>query len=396
MNQSEGIALTVVAAGAVVLPGVARRLGVPVAVTEILFGVLIGRTGLGLAGAGEGEILRSLGELGFALFLFVAGMEIDVGALMRGATRAVLQPLASGVLTFVVAFAAAFIFGWNVWIALAIGATSVPLMTSVLRESGLSRAPVAQRMLLVAGVGELVTIAIVAVAEVATHAEGAVVTSVLRMFVPVAATILGAIVLRALVWWFPGPFVKLLAAEDPQELGMRAGVALMALFAGLAALGGIEPVLGAFVAGLLVAFVLRDRGQVEHKLAGAAYGFFVPVFFIGVGMRVELHPAALLEQAGFIVAMLVVLVLARAPAVAMLAGSGLRARDAAAAGLLLSAPLTLLIAVLDLGLRAGAISEEIEAAGIFVAILASVLYPAVARPLLRSGRRLQAAEGGHG
>lgn len=395
MKAAEGLPLIVVTAAAVLLPGVARRLAVPVAVVEILFGVLIGRSGLGLGGAGEGEVVRSLGDLGFALFLFVAGMEIQVTPLIRQGLRALFLPLACAVCTLVVAFAAAGALGWSPWLGLAVGATSVPLMAAVLRELGLARAPVAQRMLMVAGIGELVTIVVLAGFEVSGHGDGGVpqmVVPVLRALVPVVATILGAIVLRTLLWWYPAPFSRLVAVEDPQELGMRAGFALMALFVGLAAVGGIEPLLGAFVAGLLVSYVLADRHALEHKLASMAYGFFVPIFFIQVGMRVSIVPSELIENLPLVVGMLGVMALARAPAGLLLAGSGLRNRDALAAAFLLSAPLTLLIAVVDLGARAGAISPQTEAASITVAILASVLFPALSRRLLRSGRTLPTGE----
>jgi Kef-type K+ transport system membrane component KefB len=395
MKAEEGVPLIVVTAAAVLLPGVARRLVVPVAVVEILFGVAVGRSGLGLGGISEGEVVRSLGDLGFALFLFVAGMEIEVTPLIRRGIRALFLPLACSALTLVVAFAASRALGWTPWLGLAAGATSVPLMAAVLRELGLARSPVAQRMLMVAGIGELVTILVLAGVEVSGHSGGGpaeLVVPVLRSFVPVVATVLGALVLRTLLWWYPAPFSRLVAVDDPQELGMRAGFALMALFVGLAALGGIEPLLGAFVAGLLVSYALADRHALEHKLASMAYGFFVPIFFIQVGMRVTIVPAELLADLPLVLTMLGVMALARIPAGILLAGAGLRHRDALAGAFLLSAPLTLLTAVVNLGTRAGAIPPRLEAAAITVAILASVLFPALARRLLKSGRTLPASD----
>ncbi len=396
MNADEGVALIAVTGAAVLLPGVARRLVVPVAVVEILFGVAIGRSGLGLAGAEEGGVVRSLGDLGFALFMFVAGMEIEVTPLLKRGPRGLALPITCAVFTLVTAFALTSAFGWSPWLGLAVGSTSVPLMSAVLRELGLARSPVAQRMLMVAGIGELVTIAVLAAFEVAGHAAGEGIAGMavptLRALVPVAATVAGAVVLRTLLWWYPKPFTRFVAVEDPQELGMRAGLALMALFIGLAAVGGIEPLLGAFVAGLLVSYALADRHALEHKLASMAYGFFVPIFFIAVGMRVSIVPHELLQELPFILLMLAAMAISRAPAGMLLGATGLRARDATAAALLLSAPLTLLIAVADLGARAGALSESTEAAALTVAILASVLFPALARRLLRSGRALPTAE----
>jgi Kef-type K+ transport system membrane component KefB len=394
MRAGEGTALIAVTTGAVVLPGVARRLGVPVAVAEIVFGVLVGQSGLGLGMGPDGEIVRALADLGLALFLFVAGMELDVGEVERHGPRVLAQPLACNLLTMATALGIARIVGLGPWLGLAAGATSVPLMLSVLRELGLARAPVGRRMLTIAGIGELASIALVGAFEVAGATAGAgpgpVAGRILLALLPVVATVVAVVLLRTLLWWYPGIFLRFVAVEDPQELGMRAGVGLLALFVGIAAVAGVEPMLGAFVAGLVVSSVLRDRGALETKLASMAYGFFVPIFFIQVGMRVALTPADLARDAGLIATMLAIVAGARLPAVAVLAATGFRFRDAVASGLLLSAPLTMLVAIADLGARSGGITPRTEASAVAVAMLASIVFPGLARRVLRSARAIGA------
>lgn len=388
MDLEAAFSLLVVAAGALSMPAVARRVGVPVAVTEILYGIVVGRSALGLVGTGAG-LVKFTADLGFGLFLFLAGMEIDVASLYRGGPRALAFPAVASGLIMATAFAASAALGGPAWLGLSIGVVSIPLALVVLRELDLVQSTVGKRVMLVAGLGELLSIGVLAMFDLgeAARTSGAVglVLGLAWAMVPVIVTLAAAVFLRSLLWWYPGPFMRFAAAADPQELGVRAGFALM--FGGMvvAGYGGIEPVLGAFFAGLLVSFVVRGRDVLEHKLGGIAYGFFVPVFFVSVGSRLAVSPSVVVHDTAFMASVLLAMVLSRVPAFLAFASAGFRIREAAAGGLLLASPLTLQIAVADLAARNGVFGESDEAAVILAAVTAGVLFPAAARRLLGRG-----------
>lgn len=384
MDTATAVALLVLAVGAWTMPAVARAVGLPVAVAEIGYGVLVGRSGLGWLGEGHDPV-GFIAHLGFALFLFVAALELDVAGLVRGGVRAVVAPL---VLVAAVQATGAWLavrLGGPAWLGLATGVISVPLAAAVLRELGAMSSPLGRQVMLLAGVGEVASIAWIAVFDVGSDAAGlgGALLGLGRALVPVAATLGAAVALRSLLWWYPGLVDGLIRRDDPQELGVRAGLAL--LFAGVvaAAVGGIEPVLGAFFAGLVVAYVFRDRHVLEHKLAGLAYGFFVPAFFVDVGARLDVTVGQLLGDAGFVGAIVLVMLASRVPAFVALAAQGVPARHAAAAGLLLAAPLTLQIAVARLAAEVGAFDAGVEGAVVVAAIAAGVVLPAAARALMR-------------
>lgn len=383
--------LLLVTAGALITPVLARRLVIPVAVAEIGFGLVLGRSGLAWIGAEEHDVLRFVADLGFALFLFVAALEIDVAAIFRGGVRAIGMPLGLSCAMLAVAL---WIGAWLQtpwWLGLAIGVTSVPLAMAVLRELRLLHTPFGREVLLVAGVGELLSIGLLAMFDVGADARETgvfgLVFGVLRAVLPLAGIVLAALVLRTMVWWFPRPFQRFAAAEDPQELGVRAGFGLM--FAGItiAAIGGLEPLLGAFFAGLVVTYVVRSREVLEQKLGGVAYGFFVPCFFVNVGARLEIDPELFGANASLIACVVLAMLLARVPVFVGYAASGMDLRSAGAAGLLLAAPLTLQIAVADLGVRNGILASDVEAALILSAIVAGVVFPALARRILTDAPR---------
>ena len=196
---------------------------------------------------------------------------------------------------------------------------------------------------------------------------------------------------RAAVWWRPEPFRRLTQHHDVAELGVRTGLLVMFAFVVIAAMLGVEAILGAFIAGALVAFVLREKHTLESKLAALGHGLFIPIFFIVVGVRFD---PRLLDLAAIRDALVLVAVVAAVKIVPSLifASRELGLRERLAAGALLSAPLTLVVAIGMIGRRLGAVDERQQAAFILLAMILSVGFPIAFRILLRPPPALADAE----
>lgn len=374
--------MLLIAFGAVASPSVGRWAGVPAAVVEILFGVLVGA--LGLADVASVPFVRFLADLGFALFLFLAGMEVDVQDLRRDSGARAIAPVLAAGFAFAQAFAICHLLGWSLWVALALGATSVPLLLSVVREAGLAGTSDGRTMITMAAVGEVVTVALVAFGEVLYGAEGTVaaVTGLLKLVGLLALVVLGTRVLNVLRWWFPEHVDRLLRSPDAAETGVRVGFGLTFAMIAAAALAGVEPLLGAFVGGLMVSFAVVDKHGIEQKFGPMAYGFFVPVFFVDVGLRLDLHEFSVFQSLPRVIGVAVLMLIVKVvPNLAWLV-VGRPLRFVLATSLLLAAPLTLVIAVADLAGRLGAIDEQTEGVLMLAGMVASLLFPSLARLLL--------------
>lgn len=384
MHGEVATLLLVVAAGAMVSPALGRWAGMPVAVVEILFGIAVAQ--VGLADAVTEPFMRFLADLGFALFLFLAGMEVDAGAVRRAGLRGALGPIVISAAAMVLAVVGARSFGSGVWVGLALGATSVPLLLAVVRESGLARTSVGREMVLLAAVGEVITVAFVAFAEVLSSATGVLEAAwgYTKLIGMLALVVLGTRLLAVLRWWFPERTQALLAG-DASESGIRAGFGIAFAMIAVASLAGVEPLLGAFVGGLMVTFAVDEKRVIEDKLGAMAYGFFVPVFFVDVGMRLDLGSGELLRSLPSILGAVLLMFLVKLIPMAPTLLTGRPPRLALAAALLLAAPLTLVIAIADLAARLGAIDEATEATLIMAAMVASLLYPSLARRVLAGG-----------
>lgn len=384
MQPGAELALVLMTTGAIAMPAVARKLAIPVAITEILYGVAIGPSGFDVAGDPSDPFIVFLAELGFAFFLFLAGLEIDFRGFERK-VRTWLLPAVVSVAAFGIAGLASQLLGWGLWVGLALGATAVPLLLAVVRELKLNGTELGKTMISFAAMGELLTIGFLSLLEISEHAHGAseVAMGLGRLAALSAVIVVVVVLLRTLLWWYPKPFTRIVAHDDPSEFGVRVGFGLMFVFIGLAMMAKVEPFLGSFLAGALLSFVVREAEALEHKLASMAYGFFVPIFFIHVGLRLEVTLQLIFENIGQIVLIVLIMVAAKQLPGMLLLQRGMSLRQATATSLLLAAPLTLVIAIMDLGARAGAVDGETQVVVITAGILASLLFPSVARKMLR-------------
>ena len=154
MPEISLVGVLIVAAVAFAVPltlGLLPALRVPLVIVEIVAGIVIGPAVLGL---GEMDApLRFMSLLGLAFLLFLAGMEIDLGGLLRGGA------LRSAVLGFVLSLAIAFDIGLllgvaglvrsPLLVAIMLSATSLGIVVPVLADAGKSQSSLGQ--LVIAG-----------------------------------------------------------------------------------------------------------------------------------------------------------------------------------------------------------------------------------------------------
>jgi Kef-type K+ transport system membrane component KefB len=373
----EAPTLILIASAAFVLPLLSKRLRAPGVVLEILFGVMIGPV-LGIVQ--EGPFLNELGELGLFLLMFLSGFEIDLGMFDRRRPRQLFTGLTVFALTIVTAFAASRVLGHGFFVMFILATTSVGLVVPTLRTTRRISTPLGQIILMSALLADFLTLlGVTAMAVVVEHGLTVELLDLPLFFVAVTVVLL---VVRRTAWWRPEWFGRLFDTDDPEEVGIRGSLALMLVFVGLSLVLGIEPILGAFLAGSVFAVVFPHRGALEQKLSGFGYGFLIPIFFINVGIRFDLHELGeirvLVESAALIgLAILVKLI----PALVLIRRRR-PLREVFAAGMLLSARLSLIIAVAELGVELGIIDRVLEAQIILLAGVTSTLAPAAFRALL--------------
>ena len=377
MTSQQTVALLVLSVGAFLAPLFSRRIGVPAAVGEILLGAIIGNVMGPLANTG---VPGALGFVGFALLMFTAGTEFDFESIERGGAR----QMVIGVMYIALSIGLAIMIG--VWRGvpmvegIAFGVTSIGIAVAALREANLLGAPIGQAVLVVGGLGEFISmLALTGIDLVSTKMNRPITLDVLKL---VGALLIAYLLLRALrsmVWWYPESFGRLVDAADPSEVGVRAAFALMLAFVAAAALLGIEPILGAFLAGLTFGFVFRSKDVLVGKLSSVGYGFLIPVFFIGVGQDLRLdtlRSPVVLSMAGVALVATVLAKLLPAPCFRL---AGVSWRNSVVVSLFLATPLTLQVAVARLGVDLKLLSSDESTALVVASVISGIIVPTLAR-----------------
>lgn len=392
-SQVDFAPLLVVSLLAVAVPLLLHRIprvAVPIVVGEIIAGILAGPQVFGLI-PGENAELAFLKLFGFAYLMFLSGLEIDFELLFPGRGRpgggrlkgAFTSPLGAGATSFALTVGIALAFSaWlvelglasNVWVmALILSTTSLGVVVPVLRERELTRTALGQYVLVTAVIADLATVMLISF-YVILHTQG-LTFEVLFVLVLLLATVAVYRLARASQRHLPMEQIIAELSHATAQLDTRVALALAVVFIALAQGLGVEVILGAFLAGTVVSLLSAEEGSaLRPKLNAIGYGFFIPIFFIMVGVHFEL--GALESRGGLLlVPTLVVMAYAVKLIAALVYQPLLSWREVLALGVLTSARLSLIIAAAAIGVEIGAITTTTNAAIILVAIITVIVSP---------------------
>ena len=350
---------------------IARRLGQPGVVGELAGGFLVGPYALGWFVPGDAAQFLSL--LGVVILLFSVGLEVRTDQLLAvgrpavaSALLAMILPIAGGV---AVALATGETPGTAAFVGLALAATSIGITSRVLADMGVLDRTFSRVILGAAIVDDVLALVLIGVVSGAATGD----LSASTLFVAVAGiglVGLGFAVARRARGLPRDVFTWPLFADTPlvPAFMFALGLAVLAELVGLAA------IIGAFVAGLIVAET-EARDELEHELRPLA-SIFTPFFFAVTGAAVDLR--ALTEPS----LLVLVAVLSAVGVVTKLLGGYLGSRSLGRAGAL-AVGVGLVprgevgIVVAGLGLTLGLLDEAL-----FSAVLVAVVVTTVAAPFL--------------
>ncbi len=379
MNSSQALALFIIVVAGVALPLVARRISTPAMVLEILFGVIIGQSGL--KESFSGEWLYFLAHFGFLMLMFLAGLEIDFSAMRKESPQRLLIFGAMFFVTVFLSYGASRLMGYSMFLALVLSTTSLGLVLPTLRDLGLTRTPLGQSGLVSATLADFLTL-LGLTAYVLYHDYGLD----WRMIKPVPVFAFFAATLWAVklwTWWNPEKALSLLGESDPSELAVRAAFALLFVFVAISEFLGLEPILGAFLGGTIIAAVFPERGLLEKKLIGFSFGFLIPIFFIYVGTQFSIESIASLDIIILTLELLIAAIVIKILPSFMLRLGGLSSKESIMVGVLLSARLSLIIAATEIGVEKNILPAHLEPSIILVALVTSSFSPIAFRKMAK-------------
>ncbi len=369
-----------------------RPLGQPHVVGEMLAGILLGPSLLGLLAPGLSAalfppsslaVLGALSEVGMVLYMFLVGMDLDAEALLERRGVALLASHVS--IAFPFALGAALSLGlferfapagipftpFALFLGAAMSVTAFPVLARILAERGLGRTALGALATSAAAVGDVTAWTILAAIMVVVRTAGAGGVP----FVPV----LGVVLFVAAAWLVRRPLRRQAAAAFEARRGMTH--ALLATLVALALAGaavtqalGLHALFGAFFAGFTLSTERRLAAAARERLEGPLVAVLVPLYFTFTGLRTRLD--ALVEPDLWAVALVVVGV----AVVGKLGGSALAARvggvpwrEAAALGVLMNTRGLMELVILNVGLDLGVLSPGLYSIFVLMAFLTTMM-----------------------
>jgi Kef-type K+ transport system membrane component KefB len=392
VDRDTWAALFVIAAVAVVAPliAVALRGRIPGVVLEIGLGIVVGPQVLELAKVTP--VIDALSSLGLCFLFFMAGYEIDLARIRGQPLRAAVAAWFVG-LALALGIAAVLVFtGFalnDLLIALAITTTALGTLLPMLEDNDEMHTRFGAIVLAIGTAGEFLPILAITLLLSGHNELG---TAALLVAFVALATAAAALALRPT----PPRMAALLGRtlETSSQLPIRIAVLIVVLLVWVASRLGVDVLLGAFAAGLVVR--LANQGTtarvIEAKLVALAFGMFVPIFFIVSGMEFDLD--ALTENATTILRVPLFLALffvVRGLPTMWFHRHDVRRLDRVAAALLASTALPLIVAITKIGLDRGDMKPENAAALVAAGMLSVLLFPAIAFTLRRRSTRTAVA-----
>jgi Kef-type K+ transport system membrane component KefB len=375
-----------VAFAAPLLLGLFPRVQLPSVVLEIVAGIVIGPSVLGLAEVDDSVEVVAL--LGLAFVLFLAGLEIEFGKLRGPLLRLTGAAFA---LSFAIAIAvslglsAAGLVDTPLLVAIILCATSLGVLVPVLKDAGEISSTLGQLIIAAASIADFGAIILLSIFFSGEGGTGSTALLLGALFL-LAAVVFGVVRGAEHSARIRADLVRL--QDTTAQIRVRAAIVLFVGFAAIAEQLGLEAILGTFVAGAIISLADRDEVMTHpdfrRKLEAVGFGFFIPVFFVTSGVRFDL--GALTESASNLamVPIFLAALVATRGLPALLYRGRLDARRSAIAGLLQATSLPFIVAATAIGMELGLIDAAASAALVGAGLLSVLLFPLAGLLLLRS------------
>lgn len=364
--------------------GMVPELRVPAVVLEIVAGIVVGPSGFGWV-----EVDRTVAvfsTVGLVVLLFLAGIGIELERLRGRLLWLSIAGFGASVALGLAAAAAITATGVGeamLLIGITLTGTSLAVIIPVLKDSGEASTALGQAIVAgstITGFGAVLLLSLL----FTQSARPATQILMIVLFAGCLA-VTGLGIAEADHWRRLATTLQRLE-DTSAQIRVRGTFLIIAAFVLLGERLGVEVVLGAFLAGLMVGMVDRDRHATHPhyrlKLDGIGYGVFIPVYFVASGLRFDLNalvdrPSAFAKVPVFLAALLVTRGLPAAVFWPMIG-----TRRAIGAALLQATSLPFIVLATQIGVSSGRMASGTAAAFVAAGLISVMVFPAAALMVL--------------
>lgn len=385
MEQESLLSLVIVLVVAFLTPFILDRLKItfmPIVIAEIIMGLIIGKSGLNIIQGGTW--LEILSTLGFIFLMFLSGLEIDFSAFQSSGKKIILpngkqEPnrllvsINIFLLIFIISVGLSYLFVLmglidNVFLmTLIISTISLGVVVPTLKEANVMKTGIGQIILLIAVIADLVTMILLAVF---VSLEGEKQGNLWLLLILFAVGVF--------LYWLGRQYknrsiIERLSAGTAQ-IGTRAIFTLMIVLVALAETLGAENILGAFLAGTLVS-LLKPKPELVRQLDSFGYGFLIPIFFVMVGVELDLWSLLSNREMLLLIPLLLIALFISKIIPSLVLRRWYDTKTVFASAFLLTSTLSLVIATAKIAEGMKLITPEMSGTFILVAVLSCIIAP---------------------
>ncbi len=373
------ISLTVVFLGITIAPEISRRVKMPLIVVEILLGAFFGVSLLNVIK--EDPIIDFFKSFGLIYLMFLAGLDVDFSKIEGRVRRTVKISLLSIAIPFFTgAIIASRINAHPLFVGTVFSTTSIGIVLPFSKELEVKKEFSGT---LISSVVLVDILSMFLLAFIITMIQGSL-----------SLSFLYSVILLVILFLIPYAIKKKnirnrienwLYSEAHFEQGVRLSFAIIIALVALSGELGFHSIVGAFIAGLVISELTpKESFILERKLESFGYGFFIPLFFILVGSRMDIVSIFSNVRNMEILAIVVI-----AGIVSKIAGvtpvslfSGFNVRESLSMGFLHASRLSLIIAGVEIGYGIGLIDENLFSIFVILAIISVILCPSAVKHIL--------------
>ena len=378
--------IIIVLAAALVGRFLSKKLKQPVILGELVLGAIIGNIGLTM---GEGALVldpavNNIADVGILFLLLFAGLSLNLKEFRKIEKSSALVALLGVILPFILGYITAIWFGFSHIIALFVGtalmATSIGVNAEILLELRIMGTRLGSLIMGAAVIDDIITMVILTIL-IGVVKTGYVEIWAISIFLFLALLFLLIAVLLTKEKISSVLDKYLSKIKLGRENLLIVGIVVALLFSLVAENIGLSIIIGAFIAGIVLGQLSFFRGLKDYvSLIGGT--FFIPVFFVTVGMTFDLN--AFLSMSGFAGVLLMVAIVGK------LVGCGLGAkltkfdnRESIAAGVAMIPRAGVELILVKLGLDYEIINTEIASAILIMVIITTLITPPALAKVLR-------------
>lgn len=350
----------------------ALKIGQPSVLGELLAGVILGPAVLGWIQ--QTSFIHEFSEIGVLVLMFIAGLETDLQQLKENWKSAFAVAILGVLFPFIGGYSLALAFGMSqghaLFLALLFCATSVSISVQALKEMNKLNSREGTTILGAAVVDDILVVVLLAVLmSVLGTGESVSLGSLIGKKV-----LFFGIIIVACIWLIP-LVMKFFARFKVSETIVSAGILLALVFSYFAEYMGVAGIIGAFAAGIAISQT-NYKETVEHKLEPIAYGVFVPVFFVSIGLNISFEGVG--SQLLFIVLISIMAIVTKLFGGALgarMTGFNGRSSMAIGTGMISRGEVALIIA--GTGLSSGLLDPEYYTSIIIMVIVTTLVTPSM-------------------